>query len=75
MLVCVCHLWLLVVTTLSVCPLGSSLSLLISLSCRALRLLSRAASSSSSSFLASLEEKTKKVQLEHRESEKDSAGF
>lgn len=64
--VCVCmcvrarvwmsHLWLLVVSRQSVGPLGSSLSLLISLSWRALRLLSRAASSSSSSFLANLRE-------------------
>lgn len=55
----VCYLWLLVMTRLSVCPLGSSLSLLISLSWRALRLLSRAASSSSSSFLANLWETQK----------------
>lgn len=52
----VCHLWLLVMTRLSGCPLGSSLSLLLSLSWRALRLLSRAASSSSSSFFANLTE-------------------
>jgi len=52
--VCVCHLWLLVMTMLSGCPLGSSLSLPFILSWRARRLLSRAASSSSSSFLASL---------------------
>lgn len=53
-ILCVTHLWLLAVSALSVCPLGSSISLFISLSWRALRLLSRAASSSSSSFLASL---------------------
>ena len=55
-LACMCHLWLLVRTRLSGCPLGSSLSLLISLSWRALRLLSRAASSSSSSVPAILRE-------------------
>lgn len=54
-----CHLWLLVVTRLSVWLLGSSLSLLINLSWRALRLLSRAASSSSSSFLANLRQAKK----------------
>lgn len=54
----VCHLWLLVTTRLSGCPLGSSPSLVFSLSWRALRLLSRAASSSSSSILAILEKAT-----------------
>lgn len=71
---CVCHLWLLVVTRLSICPLGSSLSLVISLSWRALRLLSRAASSSSSSFFANLRE-TKEKKRERVRKQKETSPF